>query len=266
MNKSNLRVAQILTVPIILLAAVAGAGGLFIPGLYGESPTIAAVIRGQDLVTLMALPFLAAALRGIVRGSKRAVLVWFGIVGYLLYTYTGAAFVYDFNPFFLIYVAIFSLSAFALVTVAAGLDADSVKNAFAVSAPRGPVIAFLAMIAFILGVGELGQVVQFLVTGTVPELIPGTDAPPNFVFALDLGVIVPLSVLAAVSLWRRRAWGYILSGFLLIKAATMGLALLAMTWFGTTVGLPADGLTVVWFLIAIGGLGLSAWFLRHCKD
>lgn len=258
----TLRLAQILTGLIIPLAAWASAGGLLVPGLYGDSPAVAAVIQGQDLVTLLALPFLAIAMRGVGRGSKRALLVWFGLVAYILYTYTGAAFVYDFNAFFLIYVALFSLSLFALVTAAAGLDIDAFGAAFAASAPRLPVVIFLLLMAFILGIGELGQVVQYLMTGAVPELIPGTDAPPNFVFALDLGIIAPLSVLAATGLWRRRTWGQILSGILLIKAATMGLALLAMTWFGARAGLPADGLTMIWFAIAAGGLGLSIWLFR----
>lgn len=263
---SNLRIAQILTWLIIPLAAAASAGGLFVSGLYGGSPAVAAVSQGQDLVTLLSIPVLTLANFGMGRGSRRAVLVWFGLVGYLLYAYIGAAFAYDFNALFLIYVAIFSLCVFALALAAAGLDAGALGSAFAPTAPRGPVVLFLGLIAFVLGVGETAQAVQYLVTGRAPELIPGTGTPVNFVFALDLGIIVPLSLLAAAGLWRRRSWGYLLSGALLIKAATMGLALLGMTWFGMSAGLPSDGLTAVWVAIAAGGLGLSAWYFQHCRE
>ncbi len=62
MVSSNLRIAQTLTVSIILLAALAALGGLLLPGLYRETEWVLPQVRGQDLVTLLALPFLAAAM------------------------------------------------------------------------------------------------------------------------------------------------------------------------------------------------------------
>jgi hypothetical protein len=76
---------------------------------------------------------------------------------------------------------------------------------------------------------------------------------------------VPLALIAASWLWRRSPWGYVLAGGLLIKAATMGLALLSMTWFSLRAGLNVEvGLAVLWALIAIGGTIMSFWFFRHC--
>jgi hypothetical protein len=39
----------------------------------------------------------------------------------------------------------------------------------------------------------------------------------------------------------------------------------SMSWFAWRADLPGDGLLAVWIAVAVGGLGLSAWFLRHCR-
>ena len=262
----NLRTAQRLSVAILLLAAVASLGGLVIPGLYRETAWSLPQVRGQDLVTLLALPALAFALVGVRRGSARAAMAWIGLLGYVFYTYTGASFAYYFNEFFLIYVALFSLSIFALIAALTGIDVDEIHRRFDADAPRRPVAVYLAFVGTLLTVLWLGQIVPFLASGTLPELIVRAEAPTNFVYVLDLGLVVPLAWLTAVWLWRKRAWGDVLAGCLLIKAATMGLALLSMTWFAAMTGQEIDpGLAAVWAVIAGGSLALIGWFLRACR-
>ena len=85
-------------------------------------------------------------------------------------------------------------------------------------------------------------------------------------YVLDLGIVVPLALLAAIWLGRCLPWGDVLAGCILIKASTMGLALLSATWFSVRAGLPLEiGLTIVYGAIAIGGLGMTAWFFRPCR-
>jgi hypothetical protein len=261
----GIRAAQFLTVPIAVLAAVAAAGGLFIPGLYRDPAGFVPTLRGQDLVTLLAMPVLAFALYATGRGSARATLVWIGILGYVLYTYTGAAFAYHFNDFFLIYVALFSLSVFALVAAATGLDVAGLRGQFDIAAPRRAVAGFLLLIALMIAALELAENIRFLATDTLPKIITGSGGVTSFVYVLDLGIIAPLAVLSAVWLWRRFPWGYILAGALLVKAATMGLALLTMDGFSLRAGQADDGLEILWAMIAFGGLGTATWLLRHCR-
>jgi hypothetical protein len=81
-----------------------------------------------------------------------------------------------------------------------------------------------------------------------------------FVFAFDLGLILPLTILGAVWLWQHRPWGYVLASYILVKATTMGLALLAMNWFNLRAGVPTDPVELLAFytLLAAGGLAMSA--------
>src|SRR4029077_16369054 len=77
--------ASTATIGVVVLAAAASLAGLLLPGLYAED-ALEAAMRGQDLATLIALPFLIIALRRMKGGSPRATVVWIGLLGYLLYT------------------------------------------------------------------------------------------------------------------------------------------------------------------------------------
>jgi len=153
----------------------------------------------------------------------------------------------------------------AAVASTGGLIIPNLYREPLVLSVRKPVVAFLILMALMLSALWLGQIIPFLTSGAIPA---GIEQGGNFqyVYSLDLGLVVPLSLLGALWLGQRRPWGYILSGFILIKAATMGLALLAMSWFTLRAGLPVElELNLVWALIAACGLGLSVWFLKHCQ-
>ncbi|HWI51209.1 MAG TPA: hypothetical protein VNT01_03590, partial [Symbiobacteriaceae bacterium] len=76
-------VALMLTEIIILLGAVASAGGLFWTGLYRDSAYMVAQAVGQDLVTLgVAVPALIVTVVFVRRGSARATLAWMGLLSY----------------------------------------------------------------------------------------------------------------------------------------------------------------------------------------
>ena len=249
---------------IALLTALAAAGGLFIDDLYRDPETLIPIIRGQDLITLFVAPLLVFTALEAHSGSTRGLLAYIGLLGYVLYTYTGAAFAYSFNALILVYIALFSLSIFTLVGVLVKLNAEQVREHFDATVPRKPIVVFLLMIVFALGIGELAQIIAFYTTGELPQAMQDIGATTYFVYVMDLGLIVPLSLLAAIWLWQDRAWGYVLAASMLIKAATMGLALLSMTWFAVDAGQSTDGLTLLWAVITFGGLALSFWLLKHC--
>jgi hypothetical protein len=268
-HASSLRSAHLLTAALMPLVAVATLCGLLITTAYRRNPAaLIPALQGQDLVTLLGLPVLAVALLASQRGSRRATLLWIGLVGYTFYTYTGAALGYAFGELTLLYIALFSLSIFALASAASGIDAAEMQRRFDAATPRRAVAGFLIFIASMLALMEVSQNVQFLATGVLPPGVVTAGGMTYFVYGLDLGLIVPLSVLAAVWLWRRQPWGTVLAGFLLVKSTAMGLALLAMNWYVQRAGQSADPNELLGFyaLLALGGLGMSIWFFRHCRD
>lgn len=254
-----------LTAAIIPLAAVAAGAGLLLPGIYRDPAWLVPQARGQDLVTLLAVLALAIVYPAVRRCEARAVLAWLGLLGYLAYTYTGAAFAYSFNSLFLLYVVLFSLTVLELGRALANLDAEGIRNGFDGGTPVRPVAAFLALVALMLLVLWLSQIVPALVGGTVPDAVSRSNGSLKYVFALDLGLVVPASLLGAWWLLRRKAWGFVLAGLVLAKATTMGLALLSMTLFTVAGGQPAEpGLFIPWIVLFTGGGIMTAWYLRHC--
>mgnify|MGYP000605789262 CR=1 FL=1 len=181
----------------------------------------------QDVVTLLlSIPLLFVGLRMARKGSLRGQLLLVGGLGYMLYTYTSYAFGLAYNEFFLLYVALFALVLFTFILALAGLDVALVARKVSDQMPRRGIVLFLAGIAAFLTLAWLERIISAWLAGQPPY---GLEANTTLTIqVLDLGFVVPVTVLASVLLWRKQAWGYTLAAILLIKALTMGAALIAM--------------------------------------
>ena len=144
----NNNIVTRLAILIIPLALLAAGAGVFWQGtgtpypfktLRGETVTIrghglyqydtvnsSSQEVGQDVVTLiLGVPLLIVGIVLARKGSLRGQLLLTGGLGYFLYTYGAMSFLTAFNPFFLIYVALFSLSLFAFILALSGLNPTS---------------------------------------------------------------------------------------------------------------------------------------------
>lgn len=224
-------------------AAIALQGG----GLYAhESVSGAAQAIGQDIVTLLVgIPLLVVATYLASHGSLRGQLLRAGALWYFTYTYLLMAFGGTYNPLFLVYVALYSASLFALILSLLAIDvkqlAERVSSRFARRTIAWLVIGFGVMLALLW----LSRIVPALAAGAAPAGLESYST--LFVQAGDLGLVVPLAVLAGALLLKRHALGYLLAGVLLVKGTTLGLALIAMMIVMTTAGVAIAPVEVVLF-------------------
>ncbi|WP_254769444.1 hypothetical protein [Salinilacihabitans rarus] len=247
----------------LVLATIATTVGLFVPGFYRDAPVLLPQVYGQDLLTLVvALPVFAVALYYAARGSLRGYVVWLGVDGYLLYTYASYAFMTAFNELYLVYTTLLWLTLAAFVGGMVGLDAAEVKRAAGRLSVR-PYVVFQAALAVLVTFLWLSEVVPAIVAGTVPPSVAAADLPTSVIFSLDLGIVVPAFLLSAYWLRKRRAWGYAFTAVLLVKAATLSLAVLAMAAFQLRDGqiVPVPALAIFGFL-SLSSLALLARLLR----
>ena len=94
----------------LVLATVAAAIGLIVPGLYRDPAAMAREARAADLVTLaMAVPSLGLGLWWARSGSLRGRCVALGALGYLAYSYAIFAFSVVINPLTPVHIAILGL-------------------------------------------------------------------------------------------------------------------------------------------------------------
>jgi hypothetical protein len=277
-----------LTYPILLLALLAAGAGIFWQrsgapsefttlrgetfilfgrGLYRyDTVSYAAQAIGQDAATLLVgIPLMFLGLLLARKGSLRGELLLAGGLGYMLYTYTSYSFLSAYNEFFLVYVALFSLSLFAFILALSGMNTERVSRSVSGGMPRRGIAVFLLLLAAFLTLAWLGRIVPPLLAGTPP---PGLETYTTLVIqALDLGIIIPVSVVTAVLLWQKKPWGYTLTSVLLVKALMMGAALVAMiiaqVWAGVSVGAVES---TIFSVIALVALTFTALLFRNITE
>ena len=105
-----------------------------------------------------------------------------------------------------------------------------------------------------------------LVAGQVPDVVRQTGHPTGVIYLLNLGLVVPLLLLAGHWLRARRPLGYVAAAILLVKGITVGLGLLASNLFNYLDHGHTDGpLLGLWALIATGSLLVLVRFLRSMR-
>jgi hypothetical protein len=221
----------ILTGLLVVLAIVASLAGLFAAHLYRDNAYAVANWRGNDLITLFAVPVLLGGYSFSRRGSDRGRLIWLGALWYLLYNYAFYLFGTRFNDIFLLYAALVAGSLWALILGLARTDVHGLAGRFRSSTPVRWISAYLAIATVGLAIAWIGQSLSFATGGKPPQIMIDSGATTSYVFALDLTLAVPLMLVAAVLLWRRQAWGYGLGAIVAVKGVLYASALLAMSGY-----------------------------------
>jgi hypothetical protein len=191
--------------------------------------------RGTALVALfVAVPALVLSMVAASRGSARAVIVWLGAAAYITYNSVLFLFATPFNDLFLLYEAMLALSLWSMIVVVHAIDVPSFAARYSSRLPARAIAAYMLAVAGLNGLAWLRLVVPTVMSGSTPSFLEGTGLPTNPVFVQDLAVWLPLMAVAAIWLWRRTSWGYVVSGTLLVMYMIEGLGVAADQWFGST--------------------------------
>lgn len=248
MNTYIRRWQVISTVAIVVLAVTATLLGLFREGFYKDPYSLLVQASGQDMVTLAVIvPLLVVSMWFGLQGSLRGYFVWLGSLGYILYTYAVYAVITEFNPFFLGYVALFSLSLYTFVAGLLQTDAKEVKSRLENDLPVKLMSGFFLVMGVLVAVLWLSEVIPSTITNTKPESVADVGLPANVVHVLDLGVLIPAMFISAWWLWQKRAWGYVLPGVFFVKLASIGLAVLGMIVWMSINGEPVELVEIIVF-------------------
>lgn len=277
-------------VPLIAILALIGAlAGLFLPG--GEGPftfttlreqdvemfgrglyqydtlLVGAALRGTDAITLLiSLPLLSLFYWKSQRGVQDTPLALLGVLFYFLYKGASLTFSAAFNPLFLVYTALFSVSLFSVIIIMTTFDIEALAKRVRPGFPHRGAAAFL----FIAGLGTLliwlSEIIGPLLEGTAPEIMgPYTTL---FTHGFDSAVITPAAVIAGVFLMRHRPLGYLLATPILILCTLIGAVVIGQTIFQALVGLvfPLQiyiGMVGTWIVMGMFAIGLTVSFFRN---
>jgi hypothetical protein len=262
---------------VAALVAVVSAAGLAFPstGLYGADPPLARGIAvsaagilvpgfvAHDVFNLaVALPLLLGTLWLARRGSRTGLLLWPGVLFYVLYTYNTYLLGAPFGPLFLAHVLLVVLSASTVIGLVASVDGEAVRALLAGAVPArtgGAVLVGLALLT--LGQDAGGAVATALGGGATPEPLA------RHVWTADLVLEVPAVLAGGVLLWRRHPLGYTVGAGLLFQFALTPVALASiMALQPWLTGAPVDAGTIAGVLAfaAVPSASL-AFFVRAAE-
>jgi hypothetical protein len=246
---------------IALLLAITAGAGVLIANFYAPfitAPGYVAALWVQDLVSLLAAPILVAAMFWTLRGSRRAFVVWCGVLVYTIYYYAFYVFGFTYTVLYPLYLVLMGLGVYSLIGLLAGVD----LAAFATGVDAKMPVRTLAVILLIalLFIPLWGSMLARDIQAQQPRVTA-------LVFVLDLCFLLPAIAIAAVQLWQRRPLGYLLSGILLIKAAVSGILLAVSTIWAAQLGMPlaVEELGMYLFLTIAGSAGVF-FYMRHLHD
>jgi hypothetical protein len=169
------------------------------------------------------VPLSILGMRLYQRGRLRGQLMLAAVFTYLAYNYLIGVMGNAFNSMFLVWTAIFSTGAFGAALTFASIDAPTLPEKLAAGFPRKSLAVYMLVLAAALLSQYLLQVLTAYATGQPPATLEHYTTLE--LAALELGIMVPLHVVGAVLLWRRRAWGYLIAIPLAFAAAMTFIAL-----------------------------------------
>ena len=231
---------------------------------YWDTVSSSAQMQANDLVMLvLGLPLLAISFWLTLRGSLRGRLLLTGTLGFILYTYITMCFGTAYNNLFLVYVALFGLSLFAFILSMMSFDLETLPTHFSEELPSRGIAALLFFAAAFLSLAWLGRIVPTIFGDHIPSL---ENVTSMFIQVMDLGIIIPMCVIAGVLLLRRAAWGYLLASVELLKFLTKGVAVNLMGLNMARVGVPVSLVELGIFLtIALVNLAMVTILLKNIK-
>ncbi len=201
MNRQQ--IADRLTVIAAVLTALASGAGLAIGSLYRDAPFWAQQARGTDVATLfLAVPLLGLGLIRARAGSAFGRLAAVAVLLYLVYNYAIFAFSVAMNPLTAVYIAILGLAVWSIALGVPTLDLDRMARDLIGRLPRRSSAVALIAIGLLFGLMWLGQIATATTTGVLPPDLVRAAIPSNPVYALDLGLFLPLCVASGVALIR----------------------------------------------------------------
>jgi hypothetical protein len=246
---------------VALMAAVSAAGLALRESLYRDEAWILNAWFGNDIVTLfVVVPLLVWALVAAGRGSRRGELVWYAMLGYVVYNYAYYLFGARMNELFPAYVALLVLPTVSLAVLLHRADVAGIAQSFSPRLPARGVAVYLGLTGVGLLFAWVAQWAAFVFAGTVPAV--GEEAF-TLIASLDLTFVVPLCLIAAALLWRRSKWGYVFGTIMCMKGATYTLVLMAGTLTAVLRGVEGvAGEIPVWGLWTLAGAAATAIMLR----
>ena len=238
---------------LVIITVIAATITLAAPQLLTGPAAMNGSARGTALVVLgVAVPSLMLSLHSIRSGSLVTTAILLGTLSYLTYNSMMFVFGTPYNRLFLLYVGMLSLSLWSLLVlvwrVVPAVPATTVRLG-------RPVAVYLWLVAAMNALIWLSTIVPSIVADRPGAVTDGMGVATNPVFVQDLAIWLPAAAVVALGLWRRRPWGALLAGAVLVFWFIESVGIAVDQWFGSTAD-PASTVTSMTMVPAFAGLAV----------
>lgn len=241
---------------LVAVTAVTTALCVFFPAVFRDTPMTAGNARGTALVMLaVALPVL---LTGMALSGRRILwgrVLWLGALAYITYNAVFFAYAIHFNRLFLLDVAMLSLSVWSIVSLVGEIEPLSFQARLAGRLPIRLIAGYLLASTALFTLLWLKDILPAVISGTAPESLTRSGMATNPIEMTDLAFGFPLTALAAVWLWQRRAWGYVLAGVFLVYGLLESVSVATDQLFGH-LNDPQQPVTTIPIFVVLALIGL----------
>jgi hypothetical protein len=256
------------SVPLALFVIIVSYAGLFIPDTYAkETANWQAQALAQDLFDLfVVIPLLLITSWFAYKSNRIALLLWSGIVVYLIYTFVLFCFAVHFNYLFIIYCLTLGLSFYAFLYFLFSQLKEPVVNWYTENVPVKTVGYFFIALSGIFYLLWFSEIIPAILNNTTPKTITDAGLITNPVHVLDLSVLLPGLIFIAVLLLKKKPLGLLLAPVVLTFTVLMDIAIGTMVFVMNMEGIETDfSGTIVMAIMALFSLILLIWYLKSMK-
>jgi len=239
---------------LAVMAGVAAAFGSvagFVPGVYRDPKVVIAQSHGFDIGDLIAVLILGLGLTWSIRGSVRGRLVAVGALGYLLYSFVTYAFLIVLNAATLLYIAVLGFGVWSFITGFTSVDDRETERLAEGHLYRRLTAGFMIVIAALFALTWLREIAGSVISGQLPAGLAAAGWPMNPPYVLDLGLVIPIAVVAALRLLRNKPGGVRLAVPFLTFVSLLSMSVLLMTIFMAIDGQPLAMPLIAVFVVAL---------------
>ena len=220
-NRTTILILSVITAALIIIVSLTG---IFNPDLYStESLNWKTQSIAQDKVDLfLIVPALLITSIFVFLRNRKALLIWSGVLLYLVYTFIIYCFAVHFNQLYPIYCLILGLCFYSLVY-------------FFLHQPRFDQVKFdrwtmltgiyFIIIAALFYFFWLSEILPAIQERETPASLTETGLPVNPVHSIDLALFLPGLFLAGISLIRKKSIGFLIAPIILVFFILMNLTI-----------------------------------------
>lgn len=257
-----------LSLVAVFLAVIGNVIGLSVERIYADlTPIFLPQALAQDIANLVIVSPLWLMLAVLaLRGSLRAYLLWLGVLSFTVYNYVIYTFSVPFGPLFLLWVAIFGLSIYALIGGIVSVDHYAVKSSFTSQRAARLVAWVLLITAFLFAFLWLSEDIPALISGKNPQSVIDMALPTNPVHILDYAFFLPAVVVIGIMLLKGKSLACTLAPSAIVFLILTGIPILITPFVQSARGeIAAWGVVVPIGTLTILLLGLLGWLLSTIR-